>query len=137
MDLPLVEKNKRKLASDFLLKSFGVGQYSFCYMNNYGNEDKVVEIIIEKERPITNDNIAAEDLLAYNSIEEIDRSLDKISKLLQYLRAREWRNMHTVNSTKSRLRWLAFLGIGVTVAVSILQAVIIEFFFKGRSSNYV
>lgn len=129
---------KQKKYSDFLLKSFGLGQYTFCFSNSYGTALKKVEITLELEKGFDNTNNNAEDdIIANNSVDEIDRSLNKITKVLNYLRAREWRNMSTVASTESRLKWLSILVMGVMVGISVLQAVIIQFFFKSRQRNYV
>lgn len=129
---------KQKKYSDFLLKSFGLGQYTFCFSNTYGTALKKVEIVLELEKgALGEDESSPADAIANNAIEEIDRSLIKISKTMNYLRAREWRNMSTVESTYSRLTWLSLLIMGIMVGISVLQAGIIQFFFKSRSRNYV
>ncbi|CCD26436.1 Erp2p NDAI_0H02620 [Naumovozyma dairenensis CBS 421] len=132
----LVEEKQKKY-SDFLLKSFGLGQYSFCFTNSYGTNVKKVEVTLEMEKKIDSSDINNEDMIAYNAVEEIERNLNKITKTMNYLRAREWRNMSTVNSTESRLIWLSLLVIGVTVGINILEAFIIQFFFNGRQRNFV
>lgn len=135
----IISEKQRKY-SDFLLKSFGLGQYSFCFANSYGTALKKVEVVLELEKGnlgIPEENDSPQDIIANNAIEEIDRSLQKISKAMNYLRAREWRNMDTVKSTDSRLTWLSLLIMGIMVGISVLQAVVIQFFFKVRSKNYV
>lgn len=133
----IVNEKQRKY-SDFLLKSFGLGQYSFCFSNTYGTALKKVEIVLELEKgSLGDDESSPKDAIANNAIEEIDRSLIKISKTMNYLRAREWRNMYTVESTHSRLTWLSLLIMGIMVSISVIQALIIQFFFKSRSRNYV
>ncbi|CAR29131.1 hypothetical protein ZYGR_0Z00520 [Zygosaccharomyces rouxii] len=131
---------KQKKYSDFLLKSFGLGQYSFCFTNSYGTALKKVEVVLELEKGnlgIPDENSSPQDAISNNAIEEIDRNLQKITKAMNYLRAREWRNMYTVESTDSRLTWLSLLIMGLMVGISVLQAVVIQFFFKVRSKNYV
>lgn len=131
---------KQKKYSDFLLKSFGLGQYSFCFTNSYGTALKKVEVVLELEKGnlgIPDENSSPQDVISNNAIEEIDRNLQKITKAMNYLRAREWRNMYTVESTDSRLTWLSLLIVGIMVGISVLQAVVIQFFFKVRSRNYV
>lgn len=135
----IVNEKQRKY-SDFLLKSFGLGQYSFCFSNSYGTALKKVEVVLELEKGTIgsqDEKISPQDAIANNAIEEIDRNLLKINKAMNYLRAREWRNMYTVQSTDSRLTWLSLLVIGITAGISVLQALIIQFFFKSRSRNYV
>ena len=117
-DGSVIVTERQKKHSDFLLKSFGIGKYTFCLSNNYGTSPKKVEITLEKEK-------------------EIVRNLNKITKTMDYLRAREWRNMYTVSSTESRLTWLSLLIMGVMVGISIVQALIIQFFFTSRQKNYV
>lgn len=131
---------KQKKYSDFLLKSFGLGQYTFCFSNSYGTAMKKVEVVLELEKGnlgIPDENSSPQDAVSNNAIEEIDRNLQKITKAMNYLRAREWRNMYTVESTNSRLTWLSLLIMGLTVGISIVQSVVIQFFFKVRSRNYV
>ncbi|CCF60436.1 hypothetical protein KAFR_0K00810 [Kazachstania africana CBS 2517] len=128
---------KQKKYSDFLLKSFGLGQYSFCFSNSYGTALKKVEITLEKEKTLEVDHSNTEDVIANNAIEEIDRNLNKMNKVMNYLRAREWRNMSTVSSTESRLKWLSILVMLVMVGISVGQAIIIQLFFKSRQKNYV
>lgn len=143
-----IVKETQKKYSDFVLKSFGLGKYSFCFSNNYGTALKKVEVVLELDKSLqqitnyggdnnNNNNINGQDVVANNAIEEIDRNLNKITKVLNYLRAREWRNMSTVESTESRLKWLAMLVMLFMVGVSIVQAVVIQFFFKARSKNFV
>ncbi|CCE94202.1 emp24/gp25L/p24 family protein TDEL_0H03430 [Torulaspora delbrueckii] len=133
-----IVNEKQKKYSDFLLKSFGLGQYSFCFSNTYGTALKKVEIVLELEKgALSDENSSPKDAIANNAIEEIDRSLIKISKTMNYLRAREWRNMSTVESTYSRLTWLSLLIMGIMIGISVIQAGIIQFFFKSRSRNYV
>lgn len=136
-DGSVIVTERQKKHSDFLLKSFGIGKYTFCLSNNYGTSPKKVEITLEKEKEIVSSHERKEDIIANNAIEEIDRNLNKITKTMDYLRAREWRNMYTVSSTASRLTWLSLLIMGVMVGISIVQALIIQFFFTSRQKNYV
>ena len=138
-DGDVLAEEKAKKYGDFLLKSFGVGQYSSCFSNSYGTALKKVEITMEKEdNSILDDpNASEEDAIANHAIEEIDRNLNKMTKIMNYLRAREWRNMSTVESTESRLTWLSLLIMGVMVAISVLQALLIQFLFSSRQKNFV
>lgn len=135
-----IVSEKQKKYSDFLLKSFGLGQYSFCFTNSYGTALKKVEVVLELEKGnlgIPDENSSPQDAISNNAIEEIDRNLQKITKAMNYLRAREWRNMYTVESTNTRFTWLSLLIMGIMVGISVLQALVIQFFFKVRSRNYV
>ncbi|CAI4054325.1 hypothetical protein N7582_000057 [Saccharomyces uvarum] len=139
-DGAVITSERQKKYSDFLLKSFGVGQYSFCFSNNYGTALKKVEITLEMEKTLTDEpesKINNDDIIANNAVEEIDRNLNRITKALNYLRAREWRNMSTVNSTESRLTWLSILIMVVVVIISVAQVLLIQFLFTGRQKNYV
>ncbi|CEP60413.1 Erp4p LALA0_S01e10308g [Lachancea lanzarotensis] len=133
----VIATEKQKKYSDFLLKSFGLGQYSFCFSNSYGTALKKVEVTLELEKEALGANSAPEDILSSHSIEEIERNLSKISKMMNYLRAREWRNMDTVKSTESRLVWMSMLVMGLMVGISVIQATIVQFLFKDRQKNYV
>ncbi|CUS21969.1 LAQU0S04e05116g1_1 [Lachancea quebecensis] len=126
-----------KKYSDFLLKSFGLGEYSFCFSNNYGTALKKVEVTLELEKESLGANTAPEDAISNNAVEEIERNLNKITLMMNYLRAREWRNMYTVKSTESRLVWMSMLTMGLTVGISVIQAAIVQFLFKDRQKNYV
>ncbi|CCK70209.1 Erp2p KNAG_0D04690 [Huiozyma naganishii CBS 8797] len=132
-----IVNEKQKKYSDFVLKSFGVGEYKFCFANSYGTALKKVEVTLELEETLNHENDNAEDIFANNAIAEIDRNLNKVTKVLNYLRAREWRNMSTVTSTESRLKWLSLLVMLIMVGISVLQAIIIQLFFKNRQKNYV
>lgn len=132
-----IATEKQKKYSDFLLKSFGLGQYSFCFSNSYGTALKKVEVTLELEKENLGANSAPEDAISNHAIEEIERNLNKITKMMNYLRAREWRNMYTVKSTESRLVWLSMLTMGLTVGVSMIQAAVVQFLFKDRQKNYV
>ncbi|SCV99436.1 LAFE_0A03136g1_1 [Lachancea fermentati] len=136
-DGSVIASEKQKKYSDFLLKSFGLGQYSFCFSNSYGTALKKVEVTLELEKTNIETNDKPEDAIANHAIEEIDRNLNKITKMMNYLRAREWRNMSTVKSTESRLVWLSMLTMGVMVGISLIQSVIVQFLFKDRQRNYV
>ncbi|SCU94491.1 LAME_0F07646g1_1 [Lachancea meyersii CBS 8951] len=133
----VIVTEKQKKYSDFLLKSFGLGQYSFCFSNSYGTALKKVEVTLELEKESLGANSAPEDALSSHSIEEIERNLSKISRMMDYLRAREWRNMDTVKSTESRLVWMSMLIMGLMVGISVIQATIVQFLFKDRQKNYV
>ncbi|CAI4054588.1 Erp2p SKDI_01G0660 [Saccharomyces kudriavzevii IFO 1802] len=135
-----ITSERQKKYSDFLVKSFGVGKYTFCFANNYGTALKKVEITLEKEKTLTDEpevEVNTDDIIADNAIEEIDRNLKRITKALDYLRAREWRNMSTVNSTGSRLAWLSILVMIIIAVISIAQVLLIQFLFTGRQKNYV
>lgn len=137
-DGSVIVAEKQKKYSDFLLKSFGVGQYKFCFTNNYGTALKKVEVTLELEKETFEyENESPEDVLSNNAIEEIDRNLNKMTKMMNYLRAREWRNMYTVQSTESRIVWLSILVMCIMAGISIVQATIVHFLFKDRQRNYV
>lgn len=134
-----IVSEKQKKYSDFVLKSFGLGQYSFCFSNSYGTALKKVEVTLELEKSsfdIQGEN-NSEDAVANHAVAEIDRNLNKITKVMNYLRAREFRNMSTVGSTESRLKWLSILVMITMATISVLQALIIQLFFKSRQRNYV
>ena len=132
---------KQKKYSDFVLKSFGPGQYSFCFSNSYGTALKKVEITVEPDKSmesLNQDNEEKpEDIVSNHAIEEIDRNLAKITKLMNYLRAREWRNKSTVESTSSRIVWFSVVIICLTFAISVCQTLYVQFFFNGRSRGFV
>lgn len=133
-----VVTDKQKKYSDFLVRSFGLGQYKFCFSNSYGTALKKVEVTLELEKDADETVFTAtEDIVANNAIEEIDRNVNKMAKVMNYLRAREWRNMSTVESTDSRLKWFSILVMGLMVGISAVQAFVIQLLFKSRSSNYV
>ena len=135
-----IVQEKQKKYSDFLLRSFGLGQYKFCFSNSYGTAVKKVEMTVELEKNTDDDsnaNTNTDDVIANNAIDEIERTLNKISKTMNYLRAREWRNMSTVESTGSRLKWFSIVVMGLMVGVSVIQALVIQLLFKSRTSNFV
>ncbi|KAH3901022.1 probable Protein ERP4 [Saccharomycodes ludwigii] len=139
-DGSIIITEHQKKYSDFLLKSFGLGQYTFCFSNSYGTALKKVEITLEPEKTmdyLNTEKENPEDMIANNAVEEIDRNLGKITKLMNYLRAREWRNMSTVESTESRIIWLSILTMSLMVGVSVLQTLLIQFLFKDRQKNFV
>lgn len=132
---------KQKKYSDFVLKSFGPGQYSFCFSNSYGTAFKKVEITIEPDKSMESLNEDTEEkpeeVVANHAIEEIDRNLAKITKLMNYLRAREWRNKSTVESTSSRIVWFSIIIMAITFLISICQSFYVQFFFTERSRGFV
>lgn len=134
-----IVNEKQKKYSDFVLKSFGLGKYTFCFANTYGTALKKVEVTLELEKSSFDikDDDNMEEAVANHAVAEIDRNLNKITKIMNYLRAREFRNMSTVNSTESRLKWLSILVMIIMVGISVLQALIIQLFFKARQRNYV
>lgn len=136
----IIQSDTQKKYSDYLLKSFGIGQYSFCVTNSYGTAAKKVEITLGLEvdgNMSDGEEVKQEDIIANNAIEEINRNVNKIGKILNYLRAREWRNLSTVSSTESRLTYLSILTMCVMVGISVLQALIIQLLFSTRQKNYV
>ncbi|CAI8494955.1 unnamed protein product [Hanseniaspora opuntiae] len=132
---------KQKKYSDFVLKSFGAGQYAFCFSNSYGTSLKKIEITIEPDKSMEslneNTDEKPEDVVANHAIEEIDRNLSKITKLMNYLRAREWRNQSTVESTSSRVVWFSIVIMLLTFVISFLQTLYVQYFFKERSRGFV
>lgn len=70
-DGSVITSEKQKKYSDFLLKSFGVGKYTFCFSNNYGTALKKVEITLEKEKTLTDEHEADvnnDDIIANNAV---------------------------------------------------------------------
>ncbi|KAH3676189.1 hypothetical protein WICMUC_002211 [Wickerhamomyces mucosus] len=133
----IIEQKNEKFA-DFLLKTFGLGEYSFCFSNPY-NQLKKVEFSIklestEEEERILHDK---DTIVSEHTLLEIDRNIGKIDRILNYLRAREWRNMSTVQSTESRVVYLSWIIIGITVTISLGQAFIVQFLFTDRNRTYV
>ncbi|AET39499.1 Erp4p Ecym_4456 [Eremothecium cymbalariae DBVPG len=137
-DNAVIVDERQKNHADMLLRSFGLGEYSFCFTNAYGTVLKKVEVNFElAKEDIDDTSEETEDIIALNAIEEISRNLNKITNFQNLLRVREWRNMSTVESTESRLVWLSVLTMGVMVGISILQSLVVQFFFKDRHRNYV
>lgn len=130
-------KQENEKYADFLLKTFGLGEYSFCFSNSY-NAMKKVEFGIELQKqedtgkPVDSDSIVSE-----HAIDEIDRQLTTIGKTLNYLRAREYRNLSTVQSTESRIVWLSIAIMIIMALISVGQTLIVEFLFTSREKNYV
>ncbi|CCH61265.1 hypothetical protein TBLA_0E02120 [Henningerozyma blattae CBS 6284] len=130
---------KQSKFGEYVLTNYGLGSYQFCLSNSYGTASKKVEFLIgikeDTELGLENNPNDMEDALAQNSLNEIQRSLEKIRKMNDYLRAREWRNLYTVESTKSRLTWYSITIISLMITISIVQSLIIQFFFK-RGQRY-
>lgn len=134
-----IVSEKQKIYSEFILRSFGLGTYTFCFNNEYGSIEKIVETVLELEKIGVHTNSISDtrDAVSVDAIEEIDISLNKIMKKMTYLRAREWRNMSTVKSTESRIAWLSILVIIVICSISILQEFAIYYIFQSRIKTYV
>ncbi|CCH42797.1 putative secreted protein [Wickerhamomyces ciferrii] len=134
----IIKQTNEKYA-DFLLKTFGLGEYTFCFTNPF-NVIKKVEFSIELEHKKDSSNSKPKDkdsIISEHSLDEIDRNINKIEKISNYLRAREWRNMSTVESTNSRIFYLSISIILLMVVVSVGQALIVQFLFQSRTKNYV
>lgn len=133
----IIKQTNEKYA-DFLLKTFGLGEYTFCFSNPY-NTMKKVEFSIELEEKENQEKLSTdkESIVSEHSLSEIDRNVIKIQKIMDYLRAREWRNMSTVQSTESRVVYLSVGIIVLMVLVSVGQATIVQFLFQSRNKNYV
>lgn len=133
----IIKQTNEKYA-DFLLKTFGLGEYTFCFSNPY-NTLKKVEFSIEYENKENKEHLSTDkdSIVSEHSLSEIDRNVVKIAKIMDYLRAREWRNMSTVQSTESRMVYLSIGIIVLMVAISFGQATIVQFLFEGRTKTYV
>lgn len=132
-------KQENEKYADFLLKTFGLGEYSFCFSNPH-NQLKKVEFSIELKDSLEEEEKVSgnkDTIVAENSIAEIDRTLNKIDRILNYLRAREWRNMSTVQSTQSKALYLSISIIILTVGVSLAQAALVQFMFSSRQRTFV
>lgn len=127
----VIEEKQRKFG-EFILQNVGLGSYKFCLSNTYGTDSKKVEFFFSEydEFEGQHDEEDPDDILALNSVQEISRSLDKTRKLMDYLRAREWRNLYTVESTQSRLVWYSITIVIIMATISLGQSFIIQFFFK-------
>lgn len=133
----IIKQTNEKYA-DFLLKTFGLGQYTFCFINPY-NAMKKVEFSIELENKEEKETLTKDKdaIVSEHALSEIDRNVVKIQKIMDYLRAREWRNMSTVQSTESRIVYLSVGIIVLMVLVSVGQATIVQFLFQSRNKDYV
>lgn len=134
-----IVKEERQKYADFVLRSFGLGQYSFCFYNNQGGNLKMVEFVLELQKNDEDEDneILEDDFMAKHSMDEIDRNLNKISKIMDYLRAREWRNMSTVESTNSRLSWLSTSIVIIMITISLGQSFFIQFLFRNNYRPWV
>lgn len=132
-------KQANEKYADFLLKTFGLGQYSFCFSNPYNQLKKVeFSIVLEEDDEDEGQTSGNKDtVVVEHALVEIDRNLNKIDRVLNYLRAREWRNMSTVESTSSRIAWMSSIIICLSVGVSFAQATAVQFMFSSREKNYV
>ncbi len=94
----VITANDKRYA-DYLVRSFGFGEYSFCFSNRVSTvTPKKVEFSIELEKDVDYYNeqetkTNKDEVLSENAISEIGRNFDQMRKMLDYLRAREWRNM--------------------------------------------
>lgn len=133
----IINQKDEKYA-DFVLKTFGLGEYSFCFSNPH-KDLKKVEFTLKLGNGEESENTTGdkEDVVAYHSLSEIDRNLNKIERIMNYLRAREWRNMSTVESTQSRIVYLSMIIILLTVGVNVAQASVVQFLFAGREKSFV
>ncbi|ODV62952.1 emp24/gp25L/p24 family protein ASCRUDRAFT_6572 [Ascoidea rubescens DSM 1968] len=140
-----VIQTKDKRYADYLLRSFGIGEYSFCFVNSFSpnsiTNSKKIEFSIELERDVDYfkkqneiNSVKNEELLSYNALDEIDRNYAKAKKLMDYLRAREWRNMSTVKSTELRVYYLGMFSAILMVALGVGQATIVQLMFSGPRS---
>ena len=133
----IINQKDEKYA-DFVLKTFGLGEYSFCFSNPH-KDLKKVEFTLKLGNGEESENTTGvkEDVVADHSLSEIDRNLNKIERIMNYLRAREWRNMSTVESTQSRIVYLSMIIILLTVGVNVAQATVVQFLFAGREKSFV
>lgn len=133
----VVQQSDEKYA-DFVLKTFGLGEYSFCFSNPH-KDLKKVEFSIKLGNGYEDENLTGvkEDVVAEHSLSEIDRNLNKVERIMNYLRAREWRNMSTVESTQSRVIYLSIAIIILTVGVSVAQATVVQLLFSSRQKTFV
>ncbi|KAH3682337.1 hypothetical protein WICPIJ_006709 [Wickerhamomyces pijperi] len=135
----IVKQTNEKYA-DFLLKTFGLGEYSFCFVNPYNQLKKVeftIKLDLKEEEESQQSKIDRETVVSEHALSEIDRNLGKIDRIMNYLRAREWRNMSTVMSTGERSVYLSWLIIGIMVGLGAAQAFAVQMLFSDRNKTFV
>jgi protein ERP2 len=134
-----IVKQENEKYADFLLKTFGLGEYAFCFSNPHNQFKKVEFSIVLKDSIVEEDKLSGnkDTFIVENSIAEIDRNLGKVERILNYLRAREWRNKSTVESTESRAVYLSIAIIVLTVGVSLGQAALVQIMFSSRQKAFV
>lgn len=135
----VITANDKRYA-DYLVKSFGLGEYSFCFSNRVSSvTPKKIEFSIEREADVDyynsqDDKKNNDEVMSEHSISEIGRNLGQMKKMLDYLRAREWRNMSTVKSTEGRVYWFGMMSSFIMVGLSVAQASLVHFMFSGPRS---
>lgn len=135
----IVKQTNEKYA-DFLLKTFGLGEYSFCFINPYSQLKKVeftIQLDLKEEEEENKSSINSDTIVSEHALSEIDRNLGKIDRIMNYLRAREWRNMSTVKSTGERSVYLSWLIIFIMVGLGAVQAFAVQFLFSDRNKTFV
>ncbi|ODV78068.1 uncharacterized protein CANTADRAFT_27016 [Suhomyces tanzawaensis NRRL Y-17324] len=145
----VLQSEVKSRQGDWVFNADVVGEYEFCFSNGMSTyHDKVVDFEIKFADENDDDFRAnlpgqpnakpiAHVESMQNTIDNIDKQLDGLSRTLQYYKTRNNRNHDTVKSTESRIYYFSIFEVILMVGMAFLQITIVQLFFKGSRKQLV
>lgn len=124
---------------DYVFTAQTPGDYSFCFFNQASQAaEKLIDFDVTVEQELaeweTNQKGGkSEQITALeHGVDNLNTLLMGIQKYQKYFRARENRNMYTVQSTETYIFWLSLLASALMAVVPVAQVLIVKTFFNAK-----
>ena len=135
-------------SNQFELRPSEVGKHSICFSHAGSYEDKDLDVDIEVKKLEGHPDLKSDATTVANPLdpaaalakklessgENLNRELVDIIHTLRHLRNRERRNMETVESIGSHMKWFTIFEVALITGMSIVQIVILRSFFTSTGS---
>lgn len=132
-----LHKQTKQTHGEINIKPTRPGEYALSIMHHGPPTEKNIDVDITLPSPPPTAGQQKEEIKLENTVQKLDHEVAEVVRMMRHLKARERRNLETVETIQDWIFYLSIFELLLIVGMSVLQVTVLRMFFSNSGKQRV